>query len=79
MHLSLRLILAALALLSVVASNHAEASDARRRVLFCTDIAMGLDCTNVFGSPPSAADPDDAWAMAWALNNPDWEVVGVVV
>ena len=79
MHLSLRLILAAVALLSVVAPNHAEASDARRRVLFCTDIAMGLDCTNVFGSPPSAADPDDAWAIAWALNNPDWEVVGVVV
>jgi hypothetical protein len=48
-------------------------------VVVCTDLAMGLDCTNVFGSPPSAADPDDAWALAWALNNPTWEVIGVVV
>ena len=57
----------------------ASAGDARRPVVICTDIAMGLDCTNVFGSPPSAADPDDAWALAWALNHPDWDVVGVVV
>lgn len=58
---------------------HGDGSGTRRRVVVCTDLAMGLDCTNVFGSPPSAADPDDAWALAWALNNPTWEVIGVVV
>ncbi len=61
------------------ASPRADAGDGPRRVVVCTDISMGLDCTNVFGSPPSAADPDDAWALAWALNHPEWEVVGVVV
>lgn len=76
-------ILVSLAALCFVGSARAEprggAGDGRRRVVVCTDIAMGLDCTNVFGSPPSAADPDDAWALAWALNHPGWDVVGVVV
>ena len=75
-----------LVILALIASTlglgqlaHGDGSGTRRRVVVCTDLAMGLDCTNVFGSPPSAADPDDAWALAWALNNPTWEVIGVVV
>ncbi|MGA0173538.1 MAG: hypothetical protein ACO3NL_07825, partial [Phycisphaerales bacterium] len=74
-----------LVILALIASTlglgqlaHGDGSGTRRRVVVCTDLAMGLDCTNVFGSPPSAADPDDAWALAWALNNPTWEVIGVV-
>jgi inosine-uridine nucleoside N-ribohydrolase len=69
-------ILCAVLLVAIVRSSDA---DTRRPVVICTDIAMGLDCTNVFGSPPSAADPDDAWALAWALNHPDWNVLGVIV
>ncbi|MCP4797807.1 MAG: nucleoside hydrolase, partial [Phycisphaeraceae bacterium] len=69
----------ALVMLLIFTSVRAEADDSRRRVLLCADVAMGLDCTNVFDSPPSAADPDDAWALAWALNHPGWDVVGVVV
>ena len=71
--------LTALAMLLIFTSARAEAVDSRRRVLLCADVAMGLDCKNVFDSPPSAADPDDAWALAWALNHPGWDVVGVVV
>lgn len=80
-HLAHRLpsILAVITVLPLALSDRALAGDQPRRVLVCTDISMGLDCTNVFGSPPSAADPDDAWALAWALNHPAWEVVGVVV
>jgi inosine-uridine nucleoside N-ribohydrolase len=69
-------ILCAVLLVAIVRSSDA---DTRRPVVICTDISMGLDCTNVFGSPPSAADPDDAWALAWALNHPDWNVLGVIV
>ena len=72
-------ILAVIAAPWLASSDRALAGDPPRRVLVCTDISMGLDCINVFGSPPSAADPDDAYALAWALNNPGWEVVGVVV
>ncbi|MCP4496059.1 MAG: hypothetical protein GY825_04675, partial [Phycisphaeraceae bacterium] len=65
----------ALVMLLIFTSVRAEAGDAPRRGLLCADVAMGLDCTNVFDSPPSAADPDDAWALAWALNHPGWDVV----
>ena len=53
--------------------------DTPRNVVISTDLAMGLDCTNVFGSEPKPADPDDAWALAWALEESGWNVIAVVV
>ena len=78
MHPIQTLVLASISILLIVVPVRADGSDAPRRVLLCADVAMGLDCTNAFDSPPSAADPDDAWALAWALNHPGWDVVGVV-
>ncbi|MCP4836455.1 MAG: nucleoside hydrolase, partial [Phycisphaera sp.] len=77
MHAIQTLVFASISMLLITFPARAEGGgDAPRRVLLCADVAMGLDCTNVFDSPPSAADPDDAWALAWALNHPGWDVVG---
>ena len=53
--------------------------DTPRNVVISTDLAMGLDCMNIFGSEPKPADPDDAWALAWALEESGWNVIAVVV
>ena len=80
MHAIQTLVLVSISMLLITVPVRADGGgDKPRRVLLCADVAMGLDCTNVFDSPPSAADPDDAWALAWALNHPGWDVVGVVV
>ena len=53
--------------------------DLPRNVVICTDLSMGLDCMSVFGGDPMPADPDDAWALAWALEESGWNVIAVLV
>ena len=62
-----------------LAGELAADSGETRNVIISTDIAMGLDCMNIFGSEPKPADPDDAWAIAWALEESGWNVLAVVV
>ena len=57
MHAIQTLVFASISMLLITVPVRAEGGgDAPRRVLLCADVAMGLDCTNVFDSPPSASD-----------------------
>ena len=73
-----RMIVGLIALLGLQSSLHAH-SDPPRNVVICTDLSMGLDCMSVFGGDPMPADPDDAWALAWALEESGWNVIAVLV
>ena len=72
-----RSMLPALALALACPSGSAVAET--KKILICTDLSMGMSCVNVFGGEAEPADVDDAWAIAFALTNPAFEVVGVVV
>ena len=72
-------LLTTVAIVGGLAGQLAADSGETRNVVISTDISMGLDCVNVFGSKPKPADPDDAWALAWALEESGWNVLAVVV
>ena len=76
--MAMKLMPALMSILVLGTPLHAGSEDSRN-VVICTDLAMGLDCMNIFGSDPKPADPDDAWALAWALEESGWNVMAVVV
>ena len=73
-----RMIVGLIALLGLQSPSQAG-PDVPRNVVICTDLSMGLDCMSVFGGDPMPADPDDAWALAWALEESGWNVIAVLV